>query len=353
MTNSQFEGKWERRYHPLRQEWVVYAAHRNARPWSTGRQEHAPNQAPTYDPKCYLCPGNTRISGHANPNYQDVYIFTNDHPVLGPDAPAIADSQKLTGEGLYQRHRAIGTAKVICYDPNHKLTLADMPVERIAGVFGAMRTEMQAFAQDPVIKSVLIFENKGELVGVSNPHPHGQIYACDFVLNFTQTQLKATQQWRETHNESLFERIIKNEQKDQIRIIAENDTAIAFIPFFARYAYEVMVFPKNPHSTLATLTNAELHDLSAVFQQVVRRFDVNFKMSFPYVMSVQQAPVDGQAYPDFRAHLLLLPPLRQPGLQKFLAGPEIGANTFMADTMPEDKAAELRAVNLNDFVATQ
>lgn len=350
MTPDDFIGKWERRYHPLRQEWVVYAAHRNTRPWSTGKQEQKANQTPDFDPSCYLCPGNTRVSGQANPNYKDVYIFTNDHPVLGPNAPEIPQTEALTGGGLYQRHQALGTAKVICYDPNHKLTLADMPVNRIAGVFGAMRTEMQGFVKDPNIKSVLIFENKGELVGVSNPHPHGQIYACNFVLNFTQTQLNAAAQWRQHANENIFNRIIENEQADGRRIIAENKTAIAFVPFFARYAYEVMVFPKNQHCTLATLTDEELTDLADVFQQVVRRYDVNFKMSFPYVMSVQQAPVDGGQYNDFRAHLLLLPPLRQPGLQKFLAGPEIGANTFMADTMPEEKAAELKAVNLDDFV---
>ncbi len=140
-------------------------------------------------------------------------------------------------------------------------------------------------------------------------------------------------------------KIIENEQNDGIRVIAENKGAIAFIPFFARYAYEVMVFPKKRHATLATMTEEELFDLSEVFQEVTRRFDVNFQMSFPYVMSILQAPVDNKDYPEYHLHLFIQPPLRQPGLVKFLAGPEIGAGNFMADTMPEEKAKELRSVD--------
>ncbi len=147
----------------------------------------------------------------------------------------------------------------------------------------------------------------------------------------------------------MFEDIIANEVRDNVRIIAENENAIAFIPFFSRYAYEVMIFPKKPHATLIALTESELADLASVFHQVVRRMDMNFNMNFPYVMSVMQAPVDGGDYRQFRTHLWLQPPFRQPGLAKYLAGPEIGGGNFMADTLPEEKAAELRAINLQEY----
>ncbi len=341
-------GKWEKRWHPLREEWVVYAAHRNSRPWS-GAQVKDTIAAPAFDPTCYLCPGNPRISGKTNPNYQDVYIFDNDHPVVGKNAPEIAANQQQLNGGLYKRAQANGVARVVCYDPRHNLTMSEIPLAQVAKVFQAWRSQMQEFLIDPAIHSVLIFENKGEAVGVSNPHPHCQIYAVDFPLALVEKELAAAEKYRTQTEKNIFSDIIAAEQKDKIRIIAENDGAIAFIPFFARYAYEVMIFPKQRHATLATLTDAELYDLAAVFQEVIRRYDTRFRMSFPYVMSILQAPVNGQEYPDHHLHLLLQPPLRQPGLLKFLAGPEIGAGNFMADTIPEEKAAELREIILEDY----
>ena len=189
----------------------------------------------------------------------------------------------------------------------------------------------------------------GEAVGVSNPHPHCQIYATDFSFKLVEQQIKMAAHHQSTHHKNIFEEIIRQEKKDGIRIIAENENAIAFIPFFARYAYEVMIFPKRNHHSLITLSAQELADLTSVFHQVVRRMDMNFQTDFPYVMSVMQAPVDGNDYADFRMHLWLQQPYRQLGLIKYLAGPEIGAGNFMADTMPEDKAAELVNVNLDEY----
>jgi UDPglucose--hexose-1-phosphate uridylyltransferase len=153
--------------------------------------------------------------------------------------------------------------------------------------------------------------------------------------------------------QNLFETILEAEQSDGSRIIAENDSAVAFIPFFARYAYETHIFPKKRHATLLTLSDEEIHDLAGAFQTVIRRFDTLFAIRFPYVLSVLQAPVDNGNYDDYHVHLLIQPPLRQPGLQKFLAGPEIGGGNFMADTMPEEKAQELRQVDLTHFTETE
>lgn len=342
---SEFEGKWEKRWHPLREEWVVYSAHRNSRPWQ-GAGLIKPKESHPYDPSCYLCPGNARIHGSANPDYKDVFIFENDHPVVSMQAPQVKAS---AAEDLYKKEMALGIAKVVCYDPRHNVTLSRMKLNQVEKVFAAFQQEMIEFEKNPAIKSVLIFENKGEAVGVSNPHPHCQIYATDFSFKLVEQQIRIASDYKKNLQKNIFDEIINHEKRDGVRVIAENGNAIAFIPFFARYAYEVMIFPKGSHQTLNTLSEVELHDLTSVFHQVVRRMDMNFQMDFPYVMSIMQAPVDGKSHSDFRMHLWLQPPYRQPGLIKYLAGPEIGAGNFMADTMPEDKAAELLKVNLSEY----
>ena len=339
---------WEKRWHPLRQEWIVYAAHRNSRPWS-GASVKTTDEAPSYDPNCYLCPGNTRIHNDKNPDYQDVFIFDNDHPVVGAESPEIESQRKSAHDGLYITEKAEGIAKVICYDPRHNVTLSDVNVSQVAAVFRAWRGEMEKFQLNPKIKSALIFENKGQVVGVSNPHPHCQIYATDFEFQFVKIEMQAADEYKKKTGKNLFDDIIKAEQKDGIRIISENEYAIAFIPFFARFAYEVLIFPKKKHATLITMSDEEILGMAQVYQEVARRYDLNYNMSFPYVLVFFQAPVDGKEYPEFHMHIHILPPLRQPGLIKFLAGPELGAGNFMADTMPEDKAAELRKVDLSLF----
>lgn len=340
-----YEGKWEKRWHPLRREWVVYAAHRNFRPWNFEIKKKK-LEAPAYDPNCYLCPGNTRISGLKNPGYKDVFIFDNDHPVVGLDSPLINETQASLHDGLYKRGRAEGIARVVCYDPRHNVTLSDITTDQVAKVFIALRSEMIFFQKHDKIKSVLIFENKGEIVGVSNPHPHCQIYSTDFVFNVVQKELQAAEEYKKEKNRNIFHDIIEAEQTDELRIIAANETAIAFIPFFARFAYETYIFPKKRHATLATMSDDELYGIAEIFQTVTKKYDANFKSSFPYIMAFAQAPVDGGNYDMYHMHLIICPPLRQPGLQKFLAGPETGADTFMADTMPEEKAAELRKIIL-------
>jgi UDPglucose--hexose-1-phosphate uridylyltransferase len=323
----------------------VYAAHRNSRPWSFDKKESVID-APEYDPKCYLCPRNTRISGKQNPDYADVFIFENDHPVVGMNSPAIPDEFQDTHDGLYKKGKANGIAKVVCYDPRHNVTLNDISIDKVATVYKALPDEMKFFQAHETIRSVLIFENKGEIVGVSNPHPHCQIYAVDFTINVVKKELDAAAEYQKEKGRNIFSDIIDAEKKDDIRIIAENKGAIAFIPYFARFAYETYVFPKKRHATLITITDEELYDLAEVFQTTAKKFDANFNSSFPYILAFAQAPVDGNEYPDYHMHLIICPPLRQPGIMKYLAGPETGADTFMADTMPEEKAAELRKIKL-------
>jgi UDPglucose--hexose-1-phosphate uridylyltransferase len=339
------EGKWEQRWHPLRREWIVYSAHRNTRPWS-GAVEPPRVLAPEYDPSCYLCPGNKRVHGDINPDYKDIFVFDNDHPVVGAGAPGLTD--KSEKEFLYRKKPASGIARVICYDPRHNVTLSDINRDGVAKVLICWRDQTRDLKAAAGIKHVLIFENKGEIVGVSSPHPHCQLYAVNFVFKNIANELDAAREFKSERGKNIFTEIIAAELNDGARIVAQNEHAAAFIPFFAQYAYEAWVFPQKRHATFATMSDEELDGLAGIYQELIRRYDLLYKMSFPYVMAVYQAPFDGD-YPDYHLHLVFLPPLRQPGIKKHPAGPEIGGGNFMADTMPEEKAAELRAIDVGLF----
>lgn len=335
---NQFQGRWEERWHPLRQEWVIMAAHRQNRPWSG--ETMARNLAPTPDylPDCYLCPGNPRVSGRQNPAYPGVFVFDNDLPCVGDEAPTDLPPPP----GFYRNRPAQGMARVICYSPKHNLTLAEMEPEAVEDVIVAWQREYSDLGRRPDINHVLIFENKGEAVGVSNPHPHGQIYATNFVFKTIETETQASQRyWQET-GRPLFQDILAAELQDDRRIICQNEGAIAFIPYFGRYAYEVFVAPKATRPSVAALSEAEVSDFAAILRQVVIKFDNLWQMPFPYVMPLHQAPTDGGDYHSFHFHLEFHPPLRKPNLLKYLAGPEIGGGNFLSDTIPEEKAAELR-----------
>jgi UDPglucose--hexose-1-phosphate uridylyltransferase len=332
---------WEERWHPLRQEWVIVAAHRQSRPWHGETIEPKADSAPAYDAGCYLCPGNTRVSGAANPSYDGVFVFDNDHPCVGEKAPAVVE----TPPAPYRSRRANGIARVISYTPRHDLTMARMTPAEIAGIVDTWRREMHDLAARPEVRQVLIFENKGEVVGVSNPHPHGQIYATNFTWATFDTELDAQRRYARANGRALFEDIIAAEQKDGRRVLYEDACTIAFVPYFARYAYEVYVAPKRRVPHVSALTDSEAQSLARALKDVTVRYDNLWKRSFPYVMPLHQAPADGGDYRDYHFFIGFLPPLRQPHMVKYLAGPEIGGGNFLSDTAPEEKAAELRALS--------
>lgn len=331
---------WEERWHPLREEWVIVAAHRQNRPWSGDMQARASEVAPQYDAGCYLCPGNMRVSGQRNADYTGVFVFTNDMPCVGPDAP----TQLAAPVGINRNRPAQGVARVVCYSPQHNLPLALLEPLEVVALLRVWQEEYRTLGQRPEVNHVLIFENKGAAVGVSNPHPHCQIYATNFVFKFIETEARAAQRHLVDTGRVLLQDIIAAERADGRRIICENDSTIAFMPYFARYAYEVYVAPKASHPSLAALSDKELQDFAALLQQVLIKFDNLWQMPFPYVMALHQAPTDGGDYRGFHFHIEFHPPLRQPALLKYLAGPEIGGGNFLSDTAPEEKAAELRAV---------
>jgi len=332
---------WEERWHPLREEWVIVAAHRQNRPWSGGTVEHGEEPAPDYVEDCYLCPGNMRVSGRKNPDYAGTYVFDNDLPCVSGEAPADLPEP----QGVYRNRPARGAARVVCYSPRHSLTLAELEPPEVEALLRAWQEQYRELGSRDDIEHVLIFENKGEAVGCSNPHPHCQIYATNFVFKFIETEARVSRRHLEETGRVLFRDILDAEYRDGRRIICENETAVAFVPYFARYAYEVFVAPKATRPSVAALPENELRDFAAVLRETVIRFDNLWGVPFPYVMPLHQAPTDGGDHRGFHFHIEFHPPLRRPNLLKYLAGPEIGGGNFLSDTSPEEKAAELRAVS--------
>ena len=330
---------WEERWHPLREEWVIVAAHRQNRPWSGGTVEHAEAAGPAYVPDCYLCPGNLRVGGRRNADYATTFVFDNDLPCVSPDAPR----DVAPPAGLYRARPADGVARVGCYSPNHSLTLAELGAAQVDELISVWQAQYREIGARPEVNHVLIFENKGEAVGVSNPHPHCQIYATNFVFKYIETEARVSARHLAETGRVLFQEILAAEREDGRRVVYENERAVAFVPYFARYAYEVYVAPKETRPSVAALTDAERRDFAEALRQVLVRFDNLWRIPFPYVMPLHQAPTDGGDHPGFHFHIEFHPPLRRPNLLKYLAGPEIGGGNFLSDTSPEEKAAELRA----------
>jgi UDPglucose--hexose-1-phosphate uridylyltransferase len=319
----------------------MVAAHRQERPWS-GESRGAPiAPPPQYLPDCYLCPGNPRVSGMVNPLYEGIYVFDNDHPCVSSAAPP----EPPKPAGIYRSLPAQGIARVVCYHPRHNATLAEMSTRRIEALLRTWQQQYRELGAHAEINHVLVFENKGEVIGVSNPHPHGQIYATNFVFKTIEIELEACQEHLYQTGRILFQDILDAERGDGRRILTENDSAIAFVPYFARYAYETYVAPKTTWPSLAALPDDQVADLAQTLKTVLVCYDNLWNLSFPYVMALHQAPTDGRSHEYFHFHIQLHPPLRKPNLLKYLAGPEVGGGCFLSDTAPEEKAAELRATS--------
>ena len=290
---------------------------------------------PDYVSDCYLCPGNVRVNGKHNDNYASTFVFDNDMPSVSLEAP-----QDLAPPvGIYRNRSAQGVARVVCYSPHHSLTLAELEPSEVEELLSVWQEQYRELGSRPEVKHVLIFENKGEAVGVSNPHPHCQIYATNFVFKFIETEARASARHLRD-GPVLFQDILLAEQLDGRRIICENETAIAFMPYFARYAYEVFVAPKQTHPHIAALTDRERRDLADVLRRVLIKFDNLWQLPFPYVMPLHQAPTDGGDYSGFHFHINFI----------HRCDDQICSSTwlvrdwwwqFLSDTAPK-KAAELR-----------
>ena len=331
----------EERWHPLRREWVVISSERSNRPWRGEMVGTKRAALPAHVSDCYLCPEGIRVSGEINPDYESVFVFDNDHPCVSPSAPGVDDPPP----GIFRNRRADGVARVVCYTPRHDLTLAELPHGEIVRLLTALQAQYRELGSRPEVKHVLMFENKGEVVGVSNPHPHCQIYATNFVFRTIEIEAQACAEHFANHGRALLRDIIDAEEEDGRRILVQRKHALSFVPYFARYPYETYIAPRATHASLADLSGGEVADVAKVLRETLVRMDNLWRMSFPYVMVFHQAPTDGEAHPGFHFHIQIHPPLRKPGLLKYLAGPEIGGGNFLNDTAPEEKAAELRAAS--------
>lgn len=330
---------WEQRWHPLRGEWVLFTSHRGGRPWIGDTHPHKEKIIPTHDPTCALCPGNARLNGERNPKYKGAFWFSNDLPCFSDSAPAANQSDDL------QRTRpAHGTAEVVCYHPDHSKTFADLTPREALAVVELWTQRYRELGARHTVDHVLIFENKGSLVGTSNPHPHCQIYAGNLIYEITAREVANSREYFQKTGKFLGQAIAQSESRAG-RVVCENSGFVACVPWFARYAYEIFILPKRPAASLADLSPAQRKQLAAIMVEVAIRYDNLWQMPMPYVMALHQAPTDGKDYRFFPFHIEYHPPLRKPDMMKYLAGPEIGGGSMTNESNPDEKAAELRAVS--------
>ncbi len=321
-------------------EWILVSPHRMKRPWQ-GKVEDVPKDTrPPYDPTCYLCAGNKRMDGSVNPEYTDSFVFTNDFSSLLADAPAgeVNENDVLVAKG------ESGICRVICFSPRHDLTLPQLDIETIEKVIELWQKEYKDLSANPLIKYVQIFENKGELMGCSNPHPHGQIWASSSVPLEVVKETKQQKLHFKKHQQSLLSAYLDIELKKQERIVVENDDFVALVPFWATWPYETMIISKRQVQHVTEFNTTEITSLATILKQLTAKYDNLFNISFPYSAGMHQAPVDGQQYPEWHWHMHFYPPLlRSASVKKFMVGYEMLANP-QRDITPEYAAEKLKSL---------
>ncbi|MBB5064578.1 UDP-glucose--hexose-1-phosphate uridylyltransferase [Granulicella mallensis] len=344
MIDPIFREASHRRWNPLKREWVVVSPHRTQRPWQGQTEEKATPPSLEYDPTCYLCPGNTRAGGHKTPAYTGTYVFENDFAALKSDVPET--TMDLNQAGLLRAETERGICRVLCFDPRHDLTLATMELSAIRRVVDMWDAQAAELGARPEMRYVQIFENRGSMMGASNPHPHGQIWATEHIPNEPTLELAAQREYFEQHRVSLLTAYLELEMNQRERIITENDTWAALVPFWAVWPFELLVLPKRRVATLAELTGPERDGLAAILQQVTRGYNRVFDTPFPYSMGLHPAPsdgpVNGEAYPEWHLHAHFYPPLlRSATVRKFMVGFEL-LGSPQRDITPESAAETLR-----------
>ena len=334
---------WEQRWHPLLRRWVTITSHRGGRPWVGQNAEPEHRERAAFDAACYLCPGNVRVSGLQNPDYSSIYCFDNDHPALGKAPPASESPHP-----LYRSMEASGQCRVMCYHPHHSRRLSELELhemEQVVLSWARQTKELTAAGWE----QVFIFENNGSVVGVSNPHPHCQIYAFPFAVDAIQREIEAAKAHYEEVKRSLFDEIIEAERSDGRRMLLDEHDWTVFVPYFAQFPFEMMLVPHRFMLTLAEATEAELKGLAFALKVSLQRLDRVLGQAQSYILSVHQAPStwqQAQAPGVYSTYVHIQPFLRAPSLQKFLAGIETAAGQFLNDAAPEDHADALRRVVL-------
>ncbi len=329
-----------RRFNILNGRWLQISPHRTQRPWQGKQDRSSVNEKPAYDPGCYLCPGNERAGGIRNESYTGTFVFDNDFSALKPDTPA---GSLNTGDLLVAKLER-GTCRVICFSPDHNLTLPEMELEDIRKVVDVWTQQYEELGSRPYINYVQIFENKGEIMGCSNPHPHGQIWAQETIPEEPAGELRQQEIWYREKNQTLLNDYLNLELELGDRIVAENESFVALVPFWAFWPFETMLVSRRPFGRFGEMTETEKDSLASMVKLITTRYDNIFNVSFPYSAGFHPAPTDGRPHPEWHFHMHFYPPLlRSATVQKFRVGYE------MLGTEQRDITAEYTANLLREL----
>ena len=330
-----------RRYNPLTGEWILVSPHRSKRPWQGQVEKVIEELRPSHDSDCYLCPGNERIGGERNPNYEDVYAFQNDFSALLQNTP----KGEYSDGNLFKAKSESGVCKVICFSPDHSLTVPEMKLENIRKVVDLWCKEYKELGDREDIGYVQIFENKGAIMGCSNPHPHGQIWASGLVPLETSKETETQKEHFEKYGRTLLSDYLKSELEKKERILLENDSFVALVPFWAVWPFETMIISKREVSNLLDLTDEERTGLADIYKKLTLMYDNLFEVSFAYSAGLHQAPTDGEEHPEWHLHMHFYPPLlRSASVKKFMVGYEM-LGTPQRDITAEGAAKRLRELS--------
>jgi UDPglucose--hexose-1-phosphate uridylyltransferase len=341
MSQFDFREHSHRRYNPLTGEWVQVSPHRSKRPWQGQVEKIAGGILPEYDPTCYLCPGNARANGEINPPYAATYAFTNDFAALVPDVPA----GEVSEDELLLARSEKGLCRVICFSPRHDLTIAEMTSRSIRNVVDLWVTEYDKLSQQRDIHYIQIFENKGSVMGCSNPHPHGQIWAQESLPVEPEKKQRHQKIYFDKKGETLLTHYLSLEEKKDERIIFSNNHFVVLVPFWATWPFEAMIVPKRNMARITQMTEAERDAFADAYRRLACRYDNLFETSFPYSAGIHQAPSDGEAHPEWHWHMMFYPPLlRSATVKKFMVGYEMLANP-QRDVTPEFSAQKLKSLS--------
>ncbi len=308
-----------KRYNILTGEWVLVSPHRAKRPWQGQNEVISREKRPSHDKNCYLCARNTRINGETNPNYSDVFVFDNDFPALQNDSKSFC-----LNDGLLNAQSEQGICRVICFSPDHSKSLAEMSVESIQKVLHAWQHEYKTLGENNNINYVQIFENKGAVMGCSNPHPHGQIWSQSSLPNEVLKKDKMQLDYFNRTDRSLLQDYINQELKLKERIIFENKEFVVLAPFWSIWPFETMIVPKKVQKSIKNLTNFESKQFAEAISVITKAYDKIFDTSFPYSSGIHQAPTNGLPNDHWHWHMSFYPPLlRSATVKKFMVGYEM------------------------------
>ena len=338
-----------RRYNSLTGEWVLVSPHRLERPWLGQVEAEARETRLAYDASCYLCPGNVRANGERNPPYTSTFAFDNDYPALlplagAPAPPAAGGAEDDAASGLLVSEPVAGRCRVLCFSPRHDLTLAEMETKAIRAVVDAWAAETASLGRQPGIRYVQAFENKGAMMGCSNPHPHGQLWATSYVPLVPARKLETQLAFHARHGFDLLGAYLEEELRRGERVVCRNDSWVALVPYWAVWPFELMLVPLRRAPDLEALGADERDGLADLLRRAGARYDNLFRTSFPYSLGFHGRPTDGEEHPEWRLHAVCYPPLlRSASVRKFLVGFELTAEP-QRDLTAEDAAARLRAL---------